>query len=450
MIRINKPIYILSAILCFLSSCNDEETLLSVANSQLEFAREGGIQTITVESNDDWSLYGLPTWLEASRISGINSQQITLTAQRNLTGLDREQTLTVRSNNSKRMQTIKVKQYANAAGQVFTVDKTSVKYFNGTTSEREDSIVLESSVRWKITGPSWLAMNFKGEPSRMTGEMRDGSGTIYLRCCEDYSGEETRKDVITLQTEYGDETIQIPVEQMGIYDVKCVDMHILSDGFWCSYKSGKYTQYIMRKIYKGIVNPEEKAEEQWSYNGKEHTDSYYNLTPDTYYTLMMRAMPSESQYYTKTNAEVIRTATEENQPRAEICDVMQTDDGDWKYSIKMNEHAKGYYLTIFSNTNSSKTSYAWNLYNLIGTKYVGYYEEDGTGNRYGDGTIIAWAVGKDGTLSNVVDMYKCISSSSSFAPAWRVQPFKEHPESEIADKTKMEKPVLTTKKTKRL
>lgn len=419
--------------------------MLSVANSQLEFTHEGGIQTITVESNDDWSLYGLPTWLEASRISGINSQPITLTAQRNLTGLDREQTLTVRSNNSKRVQTIKVKQYANAAGQVFTVDKTSVKYFNGTTSEREDSIVLESSVRWKITGPSWLAMDFKGEPSRMTGEMRDGSGTIYLRCCESYSGEETRKDIITLQTEYGDETIQIPVEQMGIYDVKCVDMHILSDGFWVSYKSGIYTKYIMKVLYKGIVNPEEKAGEQWSYIDKEYTTLYSNLSPDTYYTLMMRAMPSESQYYTKTNAEVIRTATEENQPRAEICDVMQTDDGDWKYSIKMNEHAKGYYITRFSNTNLVKTSYARSMYNYIGTEYVGYYEEDETGINYGDCTIIAWAVGKDGTLSNVVDMYKFISSSSSLAPVWHVKPYMEHFDLENVDEPKIEIPELINK-----
>lgn len=436
----------LSATLCIFSSCSKEKTVLNVTSNQLVFAYEGGVQTITVESDDDWSLYGLPSWLDASRISGINTQQITLTAQRNTTGLDREQMLSLRSNNSTNVQTIKVKQYANSAGQIFFVDKTSVKYFNGTTSEREDSIVLNSSVRWRITGPSWLTMDFKGDISPMTGEIREGSGTIYLKCKEAYSGEDTRKGIITLQTEYGDETIQIPVEQMGIYDVKCMDMHILSDGFWCSYKSGIYTQYIMRGLYKGIVNPEEKAGEQWSYIDKESTTLYYNLSPDTYYTLMMRAMPSESQYYTKTNAEVIRTATEENQPRAEICDVMQTDDGNWKYSIKMNEHAKGYYLTEFSNTNRVKTSYARSMYNYIGTEYVIYEEEDVSRTRSrGDGTVIAWAVGKDGKLSNVVDIYKFISSSSSLAPVWHVKPYMEHFDLENVDEPKIEIPELINK-----
>lgn len=430
------------AVMILFSSCKDNDATLSVSTTQLEFDYSGGEQTVTIGSDDDWSIYGLPDWLVASRLSGVNTQEVTLTAARNTTGLDREQMLSIRSNNSSNIQTIKVKQYANSVGQVFSVDNTSMKYFSGTTSVKEDSIVLNSSVRWRITGPSWLTMNFNGDISRMTGEIREGSGTIYLRCSASYSGEETRKDVITLQTEYGDETIRIPVEQMGLYDVKCVNMHVLSDGLWFNYKYGQNTEYITTGYYEGVVSPEEKSGIVWGNQlGKNATVSIYNLSPNTYYTIMMRAMPSETLVYKKVNAELVRTPSEENQPRAEICDVIQNVDGGWNFRIAMNEYAKGYYRVTFTNTNADKIAYARNMYNAIesGDGNVVYNNKDATYSRTrGDGTIVAWAVGKDGSLSKVIDIYKIISSSSSLAPVWQIQSGKEHLDLESIDEAKIE------------
>ena len=429
--RIHLTILLLGMSLCFLSSCKDNDDVLNINDSQLTFTYEGGRHTIIVESNDDWSIYGLPEWLSASRISGINTQEVTLTALRNSTGLDREQTLSIRSNNSSNIRTIRVKQYANSEGQVFSVDDTSLKYFNGSTSnfEAQDSIILKSSVRWKITGPTWLSMRFKEQFSDMNGEIREGSGTIYLTCSKDYQGKEARKGTITIQTEYGDASIQIPVEQMGLYDVKCVNKHILSDGFWFYTRSGHDTEYIMSGLYEGIVSPEEFSTRQWSNPTSKTGGIFYDeLKPETYYTIFTRAMPSQTTVFMeKLNAEVIRTASEVNQPRASITDVQQGADGKWHFKIVMNEQAKGYYYTSAPYTHYHKIQYAVALYNNIGTKNVGFGQTDKTVSpSYTSGTLVTWAVDENGKLSNVVDIYKFGDSGSSSVPVWQKQTGTAH------------------------
>lgn len=446
--RINRFLLIQCATFCILSSCSKEETLLNITNSQLVFTYEGGIQTITIESNDDWSLYGLPLWLEASQVCGVNTQQISLTAQRNTSGLDREQTLSIRSNNSSNIQTIKVKQYANSVGQVFSVDNTSTKYFNGTTSEKEDSIVLNSSVRWRITGPSWLSMGLNGNISQMTGEIREGSGTIYLRCRKTYSGAEVREDVITLQTESGDETIIIPVAQMGLFDVRSANMRILSDCYWLGFKYGRDTEYIMCGIRDGIVSQEEVIDWQWNTHvPKTNTLLQSNLKPNTYYTICMRGMPSEtSVYMQKLNVEVIRTPSEQNQPRAFIENVHQGTDGKWHINCVMNEFAKGYYLVVYGSINRNKAYYARQVSLIIDdltesffTKSSSYYVSDA------NHTIVTWAVGEDGNLSDVVDTYTINTSNSAMAPVWNLSTGTKTVDDFGADENIFEIPVLLDK-----
>ncbi len=416
-------IWIYVAILMF-SSCKENDPTLSVSSNLLEFDYTGGVQTITIESDDDWSLYGLPDWLNASKQSGVNTQEVILTAIRNTTGLDREQVLSLRSNNSTNIQTLRVKQYANSTGQTFSVNNTSIKYFNGTTSEREDSIVLQSSVRWRITGPDWLAINFKGDISNMTGEIREGGGTIYLRCCRTNTDVEARKDTIKIQTEYGDEMITIPVEQLGIYDVKCVNTHILSDGFWFSYKYGYYTQKIMSGLYEGIMSAEQVSDRQWKHISEITTTSAHgDLKPNTYYTIFTRVMPSEtSVIMKKVNVDIVRTASEIDQPRATISDMRQNADGKWSCKVTQNGLAKGYYYTVLKSNNHNKTYCAARVYQNIGTSFVGFYTEDSSFSFNDDiGTFITWAVGNDGKLSDVVDIYKFGNAKSALALTRRTQ-----------------------------
>lgn len=76
----------LTAIVVFLlsTSCK-EEIEISLSKSSLQFAYDGGSQTIEVLSNGDWSVTSVPDWVELSARSGSGNATLTVTVQRNMT-----------------------------------------------------------------------------------------------------------------------------------------------------------------------------------------------------------------------------------------------------------------------------------------------------------------------------------------------------------------------------
>ena len=421
--RIKNLIYLFIT-LCLYSSCSDNDSTLSIATTEIEFSNTGGEQTITIDSDDDWSIYGVPEWLNISAQSGINKQEVTLSVDANNTGLDREQMLTVRTNDSKNVHTIKVLQYANAGGRIFAIDNNDVKYFNGASSSSytslEDSIVISSSVKWKITGPDWLKMNFNGRQSAMNGTIKEGSGTIYLNPFMPNDNEDARQDTIYIQTTTNDILLKIPVVQLGIYDVKCVNMKILSDGFWTSFKYGRDAQFIQYIIYEGAITAEQVVDKQWKYISADLIWGQSDMKPNSDYTICTRIMPTESTFYKKINIEVIHTSSDENQPRAKMENAELHDDAKWHIPMIMNEYAKGYYALVFPTNENSKTYYVRSAYYNIKRGYGRYFTQNMNASLTDvNHTIVTWAVDKDDNLSNVVDIYKIYPSESSSTPTWQ-------------------------------
>ncbi len=172
-----------------------------------------------------------------------------------------------------------------------------------------------------------------------------------------------------------------------------------------------------------------------------------NLKPNTYYTICMRGMPSEtSVYMQKLNVEVIRTPSEQNQPRAFIENVHQGTDGKWHINCAMNEFAKGYYLVVYGSINRNKAYYARQVSLIIDdltesffTKSSSYYVSDA------NHTIVTWAVGEDGNLSDVVDTYTINTSNSAMAPVWNLSTGTKTVDDFGADENIFEIPVLLDK-----
>lgn len=413
-----------------LVSCNDNDSMLNVPIEQIEFANTGGEQTFTIDCNDDWSIYGIPTWLTTSRQSGINTSEVTFTAPENVTGLDREQIMTVRTNDSKNIHTINVVQYAFPEGRVFNIDDCSVKYFSGPSSyDFEDSIVIRSSARWKITGPDWLTMKLNDDrySYSLNGDLFEGSGNIYVRCSNSNSEEEAKRDTIVIQKEKSEEKFKIPVIQLGINDVKCYDVNILSDVMWTKFKYGNKAEYIDGGIIEGIVSAEQVGELIWTYSSVGSVRSFSDLKPNTDYTICTRVKRSKNTHADKINVEYIHTASDIDQPKATIENVKKRSDGKWGFSVIMNQYAKGFYQAIYTGNSKGKASYVYSFSQLIGSGGASYYDENKNWTTTNsDKTILTWAVGEDGKLSNFVDAYKIYASVSASAPMWKPTPQIEH------------------------
>jgi len=77
----------------------DEEIpiTLSVSQDSINFTSSGASLTITVNSNDEWSVHSAASWITVSPSYGYYSGTVTVTADRNTSSASRNATVTVRS-----------------------------------------------------------------------------------------------------------------------------------------------------------------------------------------------------------------------------------------------------------------------------------------------------------------------------------------------------------------
>lgn len=418
----------LPAILLLTGCEDDSDVLLNCTIKQMTYDHEGGSQTLIIESDADWSIYGLPDWISTSVYSGIRTQEVTLTTTQNWTGLDRQQDITIRTNDGKKTIAIRVIQYASTEGRTLQVDNTQEKFFNGqsTLEGYEDSIVVQSSIQWTITGPTWLSCSFNNKVSPMNGEMKTGSGTLYLRACQPNYYMEAQRDTIYIQSELGDIIHKVPVVQVGAMDIRPVNMLTLTDAFICHFRYGFGVGFFSYDLYNnehfealqntGLLTPRILHSECPSAKASRNQGILFsNLKTDTDYNLVLVPSPLDDQtlYYDTLYYHRIHTPSEVGQPRASISNV-RLQDNSWYFDVTMNQFCKGYYFAVLSGNyiGKSKAYIALRLYNLIEAGKFKPYETNQYAIEHTNNDIIlaSWAIGKDGKLSDVLEIYRASNS----------------------------------------
>ena len=412
----------LGLLLILIIACDNDDRLLESSTQQIEFSYEGGTQTFTVECDEDWCLYGVPDWLSPSAVSGIKTNDIKLTAMANDSRLDREQVISIRSNDGRKSIGIRVVQFGDVQGRLLSVDNTSKRFFNGISSfEYDDSIVVNSTIDWTITGPHWVGASLDGFVLDMNGEIRKGTGTIYLRTREEYQGNEAREGIIRIQSISGNTNIEIPVVQLGIGDIKCTNVITLSDGFACKFKYGYAVNYFKYMVYEGSRDDVSARDVVYGLKGGpwdiKNELPVVGLKPETDYSLCIVGFYDLTHFNnTKVNTESIRTSSNVNQPRAVIENVRKKEDG-WYYDITMNQFANGYYNWVLrDNAKSNETSlyaFAFAFYKMNNEFYYTANRLISVPTDYGSHFIATWAVGSDGKLSGVIDFYRVTVSNEN-------------------------------------
>lgn len=143
-------------------SCKEKEGMepvLTVSTSEIRFAPEGGVDTLTIECNDQWSISNSAySWLQLSQTSGDNSTaaiQLAVTSA-NTTGANRSVILTISSPNG---QTRRV-----------SVSQATLIYPTYNTSPKAPDITGMSSTAVELVSKIGLGWNFGNALEAPNGE----------------------------------------------------------------------------------------------------------------------------------------------------------------------------------------------------------------------------------------------------------------------------------------
>lgn len=403
--------------ICLFISCSEDDSTLVTNSVQLSFSTNGGSQPFSIQSDADWSIYDLPEWLEASNQSGIGNAVVTLSAEPNNEGVRREGIFNIRTNDTKNILTIKVMQTGSLDGDVLIVEDRSTRYLSGNRKLNDEDIIIKSSLHWKAEGPSWLRASFNDKFIELDGSTsQSGSGILTLHVWYDNSDEDLHEGKIRLTAVERNIVVEIPVAQLGCYDVECVHPVILSDAFACDFKYGTQVASFRAKTFRGTATEAdltvEKLNSEWSWaQATDDMEYLSSIKPNTAYTFYMRGITENNYYVPYFNIFPFQTPTDENQPRVLVSNIELRSDG-WHYTYVPNEYAIGYYRLIYtSNVSYSKAKIAHTLNKriLTGTSTLqGAKKQSVKNSTKTDLTIITWAVGNDGKLSNVMDVYRAI------------------------------------------
>lgn len=421
-----KLIFLLAFIIGFFASCSEDKepvTVEVVGSNVILFETIGGDYTLKVTSNGDWGISGIPDWITLSAVSGIGNKEVIITAKPNDTGVLRENEFIIRTSDNNQVVTITVRQLAGSI--TFQVNDQQERVFNG-VGLSEDSVYIDSNVKWVLEGPSWLIAAWNGVQVPLDGkQVREGSGTLQLFCQENTSKDD-RSGVLTIRSTAYEKTIEIPITQMGLCNVRPVNMTLLANSFAFQWKYGALVTHIFWQPFEGHASEDEKTmEAALKYTGFcEATPtiicSSKNRNPNTRYEICALGTNRDG-YYNKVCSKDITTPTNQNQPLAAINSATLTEKG-WSYSIALNASASGFYK--INNSSTTFKNYADAVVALLMKQLIKdnpdkcpLYKKGGTWTLYttNDTQIVTWAVDLLGNYSNVITRKTCTKSEEQQA-----------------------------------
>ena len=125
----------------------------SVNPTSLSFASDGGSKTLTIVSNQSWTIASNDTWLSLSMTSGTGDASVTVTAEENISIESRSGTVTFSA--CGKAYTVSVTQAG--AAPTFSVTPTALSF---TSSIGSRSISVQSNQSWTASSnASWLSIS---------------------------------------------------------------------------------------------------------------------------------------------------------------------------------------------------------------------------------------------------------------------------------------------------
>lgn len=407
---------------CLSCEKSSKDSFLAVENTELKFSSNGSSQTLRVTSDGDWSIMDAPDWLEFSSTRGVNSQDVTVTARPNLTGVRREGAFVVRTNNGSQQQVVRVIQSGEGNVDKFNVPDVSKRWLNGDimTTGGKDSVYIDANIPWTVEGPDWLQAYFEYKNFPINGQVeKQKSGYLVIMSRQSNDTDDDREGVLRISSPKSQKVFEVPVAQLGMGHLQPRDLLVMAHGFATSFKYGKGIERIRFKIFEGQAAESEVTtnEANKSWNSGDFASgtwvSYSYAKPNTQYELCVWTI--SDGHYDHLNRFTITTSTENNQPLAEFQNV-RYNSGTLQYDIVKNSLANGFYALTITPT-SSRYDYSdvrWAYFIRANLDSYKFRTENMIGiSTSSENKLLTWAVGADGQFSTVLTSYKYATNSNA-------------------------------------
>ncbi|GEM_PF-304509 len=169
----------------------------SVTPTSAEFTADGGSKTLTITSNQTWTVSSDVSWLTLSETSGTGNATLSITAETNNSTSSRSGTVTFKAGGTS--YTVNISQ--EGAAPTFSVTPTSASF---TSSGGSISLTVTSNQSWTAsTSATWLSL------SRTSGK---SDATLTVEAMANTSMK-SRSDKITFKA--GDTSYTVSISQEG-------------------------------------------------------------------------------------------------------------------------------------------------------------------------------------------------------------------------------------------
>lgn len=164
----------------------------------LEFEKQGGTQTLSVDSNKDWRFSYIPEWIVANPASGsVGITEVEITASNNKTGSERTEAIKVTVDGQ--IKTIPVVQrYEIPEGISVSPNSLQYPYSGG-----EKDVDLTSSGDWNASYPAWITL------SKTNGTSGETTVRITARRNENLS---SLKGLVTFTTGEWSDSVEVMID----------------------------------------------------------------------------------------------------------------------------------------------------------------------------------------------------------------------------------------------
>ncbi|TAF77077.1 MAG: hypothetical protein EAZ53_03065 [Bacteroidetes bacterium] len=126
---------------------------VNVNSSTVNFTAAGGVQFVTISSNSNWNVSGIPTWMTVNPTNGTGNFVITLTAPINLNVNALNGIITVTSG----LSSVEININQNGATPLLLANPLTLTYPSAGNSQ---NISVTSNINWTISGlPNWITLS---------------------------------------------------------------------------------------------------------------------------------------------------------------------------------------------------------------------------------------------------------------------------------------------------
>lgn len=265
----------------FFCSCPppDDDPILIVSVSKLDFTALGGEKSFNVTSNSTWTINGAKSWCYVSVTQGSGDKEVSVEVEKNLTKEDRTCRLTISSNDGL-TQTVTIEQ--DPAETTLTVSPADIT-FSG-ESGAKDEISITTNGHWTISNiPDWINVPSSGDGDTkckietLSANDTDEDRTAELRVSVD--GKSTTLKVT--QKALRVKCYIMPTNLVALYDEICFDLKATGN-----INTFKYLIHSERDINR--LTDKEIESELDDVESNKFVDDYI-IFPNSYY--------SEGSYY---------------------------------------------------------------------------------------------------------------------------------------------------------